>query len=295
VNATRLPLAARHASALLACAGLLGCVQATRAVPATAVSGEAMDDDAAQDLYDQHRHHHQGGVTMFIALSLDTLGLPPERKSAVAKIQSELFAKMEPARVDEQEVLTALAEGIAAGAIDKAKVDAAIARVESASALTHDATAAALNELHGVLTPAERRALVDKVRAHWAVFDATATGRPSNRIDALAQDLGLSPAQVARIGASYEAMMSAAVPAVGPAQVEAHLERLSAFREDAFDATKLVGGAAANAHVAQRGAKHMAYFYEAVDPQLTPEQRAKLVVILREHAGHGPNSFAAGH
>jgi Spy/CpxP family protein refolding chaperone len=232
---------------------------------------------------------------MFIALSLDTLGLPPDRKDVVAKIQSELFARMEPARVHEQDVLAALADGIAAGAIDKARVDAAITRVESASGLAHDATAAALNELHEVLTPSERRALVDKVRAHWSVFEDAATGRAPKRTDALAQELGLSPAQIERIGASYDSMMLAEVPTVGPAQVEAHLERLSAFREDVFDAGKLVGGAAANAHVAQRGAKHMAFFYEAVDPQLTPDQRAKLVVILREHAGHGPNSFTAKH
>jgi Spy/CpxP family protein refolding chaperone len=240
-----------------------------------------------------YRHHHQGGVTMFVAISLDSLGLPAERRDVVAKIQSELFAKMEPARMDEQDLLTTLADGIAAGAIDKTKVDAAIARVESSSGRANDATATALDELHRVLTPAERGALVDKVRAHWTVFYKDVAGQGSKRLDALAEDLALSPAQVERIGASYESSMRAEVPAVGPAQVEAHLERLAAFRGETFDAHALVGGAAANAHVAQRGARHMAYFYEAVDPALTPDQRAKLVVILREHATHGPNSFAA--
>jgi Spy/CpxP family protein refolding chaperone len=38
------------------------------------------------------------------------------------------------------------------------------------------------------------------------------------------------------------------------------------------------------------GGAHMAHFIEGVSPVLTPEQRAKFVQQLREHASHNPSS-----
>lgn len=158
--------------ALVGHGALAGCAAgaASGPVPATAASGLTVDDELIDDLNEHHRHHHQGGVTMFIALSLDTLGLPADKQAVVTKIEADSFARMEPARVAEQSVLTALADGIAAGAIDKARVDAAVAQLESASGQVHEATVDALNQLHAALTPPERSALVDKIWAHWAVF-----------------------------------------------------------------------------------------------------------------------------
>ena len=77
---------------------------------------------------------------------------------------------MEPARAAEQSLLATLADGLAGANLDAARVDAAVAQVSAAAAAVHDASADALNELHAVLTPPERGALVDKVEAHWAVW-----------------------------------------------------------------------------------------------------------------------------
>jgi Spy/CpxP family protein refolding chaperone len=287
--------------ALLGSAALSGCAAgaASGPVPATAASSIAVDDDdLTADLNEHHRHHPQGGVTMFIALSLDTLGLPPEQQAVITKIQADLFARMEPARAAGQKVLMALADGIAAGAIDEPRVDAAIAELASASGLVHDATVDALSQLHAALTPPERAALVDKVAANWAVFrqanDEDGKDRRAGHLSELAVDLGLSDDQVDRIGASFHTAMRAA-GALDPAEIDAYLERLGAFRGDGFDPRTLSGGAAANAHVAARGATRMARFYEAVTPVLTPEQRAKLVVLLREHAAHKDEAFIAAH
>jgi Spy/CpxP family protein refolding chaperone len=290
--------------ALMASAALFACAVSSP-VPPTAVSSVGVDDDdgLTADLNDHHRHHHQGGVTMFIALSLDTLGLSPEQKAAVATIQSALFSHMEPARVAEQGLLTALADGIAAGAIDKARVDAALAQMESASEHAHEATADALNQLHAQLTPPQRAALVDKVRAQWAVFrhanaedDPEAKEHPGGRLADLATEIGLSAVQVEKIRMSLQTTTpTAPTAAEDPAETNAHLERLNAFRADTFDAKTLAGGAAANAHIAARGATRMARFYAAVDPALTPEQRPKLAALLREHASHKDAAFVAAH
>jgi Spy/CpxP family protein refolding chaperone len=285
---------------LLGGAALLGCA-ATSPVPATAASGLADDDDRTADLNDYHRHHHQGGVTAFIALSLDTLGLPPEQRAIGAKIQSELFARMAPARAGEQAVLTALADGLAAGAIDKARVDAALAELERASGQVPEATADALNQLHAALTRPQRAALVDKIWAHWAIFQEASEGelvgtvqkgRSAGRLADLATDLGLSADQVAKIGASFHALM---LPTSGLSEsaIDVHLARLAAFGGDTFDARTLSGARDADARVASRGAARMALFYEAAAPLLTPEQRAKLAILLREHATHDDAASAA--
>jgi Spy/CpxP family protein refolding chaperone len=285
----------------MACAGLLGCSMsaASGPVPATAESALTADDDLTSDLYEHHRHHHRGGVTMFIAMSLDSLGLPPERRAAIARIQSDLFTTMAPARAAEQAVLTALADGMAAGAIDKARVDAAIEQLESASGLVHVAAADALDRLHAALTPPERAALVDKVAAHWTVFAQTSAqtervghGYPSAHLAYLARELELTGAQIDKIGASFTRMMAASRATFDPAEVDAHLHRFEAFRADTFSAKTLADGGAVNAHIAARGAIRMARFYEAVDPELTPEQRAKLVVMLRDHATHTDTTAA---
>src|SRR5580658_6163621 len=161
-------------SAVVACAeeGASAPPPATppTASAATAPTASPEDDQSSADLGEHHRHHHHGGVTMFIAMSLDSLGVSKDQAAAIEKIQGDLFAKMEPAHVAEQNVLNVLADGIAAGTIDGAKVDAAIDGVKAASAGLHEATIDALNQLHAALTPEQRAALVDKVEAHWEVW-----------------------------------------------------------------------------------------------------------------------------
>ncbi|MGO9835031.1 MAG: Spy/CpxP family protein refolding chaperone [Polyangiaceae bacterium] len=267
----------------------------TGSVPAVAPTSTQADDEAATDVVEHHRHHHHGGVTMFIAMSLDTLGVDPAQRAAVEKIQAELRAKMEPARVAEQNVLTILADGIAAGTIDTAKVDAAIAQVTSATGGLHDATADALNQLHAVLTPEQRAALVDKVQAHWAIWrhangeeQATPGGSPGGEhLGMLAKELGLSPDQIEKVRANMSAAVAGSRVRPDPQAVEAHMQAFAAaFKSDAFDAKSLTTASAASSHLASWGATRMAHFFESVNPVLTPDQRAKLSQELREHLNH---------
>ncbi len=147
---------------------------ATEAPPEVAPAGteavEDEDDEPTADLREHHRHHHHGGFAMFIAMSLDALGTTPDQTAAIAKIQADMRAKMQPARDAEKGVLTVLADGVAAGKVDKKKVDAAIGKVTAAAAGLHAAVADSLNELHGVLTPSQRTALIEKVEAHFDVW-----------------------------------------------------------------------------------------------------------------------------
>ncbi len=210
--------------------------------PATAVAPNPADDDVAEGLMEHHRNHHHGGVTLFIAMSLDTLGVSPEQEAAVERIRKDLHAKMEPARAAEQSVMATLADGLAAGTIDTAKVDAAVGQTTAAAAASHDASADALNELHSVLTSAQRGALVDKVEAHWAVWqkanaEETATARPEGgHLATLAADLALTEDQVDKIRANLAEGMKA-VPRLDP-QRSRHTSAPSATRSAARRSTR---------------------------------------------------------
>ena len=284
----------------MATTGLTACAGASSATtPALAPTSTQADDDAAADVTEHHRHHHHGGVTMFIAMSLDTLAASPEQRAAIERIQGDLFQEMEPARAAEATVLQTLADGIAAGTIDAAKVNAALAQLTAASSSLHEAAAEALNQLHAVLTPEERAALVDKVEAHWAIWQqangdeapASAGGPPSGgHLQALTAELGLTPDQIEKIRANESAAAKESPVKPDPQKIEAHLQAFgAAFRGDTFDARSLSTGAGANAHLASWGATRMAIFFESVSPVLTPDQRAKLAERVREHAEHREN------
>jgi Spy/CpxP family protein refolding chaperone len=268
---------------------------ATSAQPATATTATTAaspeDDESAADLGEHHRHHHHGGVTMFIAMSLDSLGVSPEQEKAIEKIQGDLFAKMEPAHAAEQNVLNVLADGIAAGKIDDAKVEAAIEGVKAASTGLQEASIESLNQLHAALTPEQRAALADKVAAHWEVWkqsnaqDEKADSAHPGQVEWLANDLKLGPDQVDKIRATFAEKVKNNPQKFDSAQVDAHIQEFgTAFKAATFDAKTLPHAVFAQQHLAVWGTRRMAHFYEAIDPLLTPEQRGKLSATLKAHA-----------
>jgi Spy/CpxP family protein refolding chaperone len=247
------------------------------------------EDESAAELKEHHRHHHHGGFPMFVAMSLDSLGTTPEQNAAITKIQADLHAKMQPAHDAEKNVLLVLADGVATGNIDKAKVDAAVVQVSSAAAGVHDAVVDSMNQLHETLTPAQRIALVDKLEAHYKVWhkvNEEGGGEPGGHgghLAALAKELSLSPDQVEKVRAAL-GTPSAHYDA---AEAEAHLKAFgSAFEGATFDAKTLSTGGLANTHMASFGVTRMVRLYEALTPVLTADQRAKLADMLRKHANY---------
>jgi Spy/CpxP family protein refolding chaperone len=287
---------------LVACAGGAESAPPPSSPTSAVVADEG--EDVAADLNTHHRHHHHGGVTMFIAMSLESLGVSPEQKAAIEKIQSDLYAKMEPSRLAEQNVANVIAEGIAAGGADPTKVEAALSAVSAAASALHDATTDALNQLHDKLTPEQRVALMDKVEANWEVWrtsnaaqeqpgqdlnhDGKVSPSEQSHLERLAKEIDLTPDQVATAQASFAAKAQAAPVKFDPAQVEAHVQELvAAFEAATFDAKTLARRAAAHTLMADYGARRMASFYLAVDPVLTPPQRVKLSAMIKEHAQLG--------
>jgi Spy/CpxP family protein refolding chaperone len=262
---------------------------APASAPAEQVAEETpADQEATAGLRAHHRHNHHGGLAMFVALSLDTLGSDDAKRPKIEKLQADLRQAMKPAREAEKGLQTALADGIAAGKIDQAKLDAAMAKSTSAAEGVHAATGQALNQLHALLSPEERAQLVDKVKAHAEVWrnvnhDRTPGGPgKGGRLAELTSDVGLTPDQVEKIGG---ALKSSAQGVRGHFREKA-MKRLEAFEAafvaDKFEADTLKSGSGDDSHLAAHGSKRMVHFYQTALPLLTAEQRAKLAGHLRE-------------
>ncbi len=251
------------------------------------------EDESTADLAEHHRHHHQGGFAMFIAMSLDLLNVSPDQTTAIVKIRNDMRVKMQPARDAEKVVLLTLANGIAAGKIDQPTVDAAIAQVTTAGGI-HDTVVDSLNELHATLTPPQRAALVDKVEAHFEVWHrtnalneaATRDGRVVGRLARLSNELALSPEQVEAIRANL-ASSEITGRQFDRGEAEVHIKAFSAaFASDDFDTRMIANSGPLNAHMATWGITRTVGFYQAVMPALTPEQRTKLADSVRHHANY---------
>jgi Spy/CpxP family protein refolding chaperone len=264
--------------------------------PAMDPAATAADEKAAAELKEHHRHHHQGGITQFIAMSLDTLGADEAKRPQIEKLQHDLHRCLAPAGKTERRVLSTIADGVAAGAVDAKKVDAAIDRLGKASADTQPCSVKALNELHALLSPAERQALADKVQAHWQVwrqvnYEAAAGGREKGGgLAELTRELSLTSDQVEKVSDGLRSALPPSTAKFDPKKGEAHLQAFaSAFSAEDFDAAAITANA--NGHLATNGAKRMAAFYETVTPLLTAEQRATLAGHLREHSGQQPSGI----
>ncbi|HLK38384.1 MAG TPA: hypothetical protein VKU41_16590 [Polyangiaceae bacterium] len=247
---------------------------------------------------DELRRHHHGGVMGLLVMSLKDLDLSADQKATVDKIKADLVTKMDPARAAGKDFTNLLADGVAAGKLDRAKDDAAVAKVTAQAQAVHDAAATALNQLHDALNADQRAKLVDAIQAHWEKWKAAQGTEESDdkenhagHLLGIIRELGLSQDQAQKIKTAFHDKMKPA-PGAPPAanvhkEVEDHMQAFAtAFKADKFDAKKLTGAKAAAGHMAKWGAARMARFLEIAVPVLTPDQRTKLAGILREHTGH---------
>lgn len=257
---------------------------------ANADAEAAQDELVADELHSHHRHHH-AGFAGFVMAAVETLGISPDQQTAIDGFRKDFRVKMKPLREANRAVLQLLADGVAAGNIDKAKVDAAITQAGTAATAVQPALPTLLDQLHGVLRPEERAALVDKVDAHFAAWkdanDKTADG--SKHIRRVAKELSLTTDQVDKLRAALSAAKDTSKP-FDPAATEAYQKAFdAAFAADTFDAKKLPAAGPGSASMVSWGTGRMASFYEALTPILTAAQRSTLADKLRQQAA-GPES-----
>jgi Spy/CpxP family protein refolding chaperone len=149
----------------------------------------------------------------------------------------------------------------------------------------HNANMDALNQLHSILSPAERAALIEKVRAHWEVWRRVNADDDQGHLQHLTRGLDLNQDQVNRIA---QALQANAPQRHDPSMVESHVQAFeTAFAGDNFDARSMPMGGGDRSRV---GAplQRMVHFYVVVTPILTPEQRTALAGRLRDRANDVP-------
>jgi Spy/CpxP family protein refolding chaperone len=253
-----------------------------------ASAARAEEDPASEEVRDHHRHHHQGGVTWLVALSLDTLDADPQKQTQVQQIQSSLREQMTPARDAERNLLSALADGVASGNVSQPRVSSSLDNLEAATILVHEKSLDTINQLHALLSPEERQAVAEKVRAHWEVWrkvnadEDYGSKEMDSHLTRMAEALQMTPDQVDRISAQLK---SNAPPKPDPAASQDRMEAFAtAFASDKFDARTLGANDAQRGRFAHSGAARMVRFYEIATPVLTPDQRSKLADHLRDRA-----------
>jgi Spy/CpxP family protein refolding chaperone len=290
--------AAASASAAPATSGSAAAAASGSASPAASAEPSEEDKKKLADENDQlnleleshHRHNHAGFAGLVMD-AVETLGVTADQEATIDKIKGEFHKKMKPVREANKAVINLLADGVAAGKIDTAKVDAAVAKATADSTAAHGATDDLLNDLHKALKPEQRVALVDKLDAQWAVWkeanagvQAVDNGKPDGHLTHLAKELSLTDDQVAKVKASLDGAKDAKKP-FDTAAADTHFKEFSAaFGAEGFDAKKLAAATAEGPHLVQWGAARMARFYEALTPVLTPDQRTKVADKLRQRA-----------
>jgi hypothetical protein len=155
---------------LLAALGSSACVASTAANRPQTTAAEPTEDQAAGELRDHHRHHHRGGVLQFVAMGLDTLGPDDTRRPQIERLQRDMHVCMAPTSGIHRRLLTAIAEGVAAGAVDAMKFEPIVGDLDTTAAAIQVCGVDSQNRLHALLSPVEREDLVDKVLAHWEVW-----------------------------------------------------------------------------------------------------------------------------
>jgi Spy/CpxP family protein refolding chaperone len=258
-----------------------GAALAQQTAPAAAQPGQASQPGAMG---------HRPGL-LREALELDSL--TADQRATIEALVAQRRAAAAPVRAADAQLLTVLAQQVEQASIDPATLAPSLGAEETAATAESAVERDAINRLHGVLTPAQRGALVDRVladHAHWGGGEhgrAHDGGAPDEghgfgpRGRAWAAKLGLTADQKAQIAASLRASRQADGGARGQwrAQRSERRQALEAFRGDSFDASALV-------HVEHRG-ERAERLTAATVPVLSAAQRAILASALRARASHG--------
>ena len=188
-----------------------------------------------------------------------------------------------------REMHTTMVDGIKAGKIDAAAVKKHTDELEKQAQARREREAEALNNLHSLLDPAQRKTVVEKVRSRQvdAPKRPDRPDRPKPSLERWTKDLGLDAEQEKKIQAVMEKRKP---PARDPEARKKQTETLlAAFEKDSFDAKTLELGQP------PRKMSDMAAHMNEVLAILTPAQREKLAASLQRGPGMGrPHPGALG-
>ncbi len=263
----------RYARKIVTCASIISAV-------ALVPVGAALAQQAT-GAHQEHRHPHRSGL-LGGALKLDSL--TPDQRTAIEALKVQRHAAAASVRAADAQVLTLLAQEIEQGSVDTQALAPALGAEHSAATTERAADEGALNQLHALLTPAQRGKLVDRMEesSQGAMSQSGDAGHGKSGM--WGAKLGLTAQQKAQIATNLSAERAdGAADGANHAHPGALREQaLETFRGDSFDASALV-------RIEHRGdrAETMA---RAIVPVLSPAQRATFASGLRARATHESHS-----
>jgi Spy/CpxP family protein refolding chaperone len=274
------------------------------AAPAPTPSAAATQPPAGAMEAKHPRMGHHAGMAGPLMMSLESVELKPDQKAVVQGIENDLEKLGEKPQEAGRALAVDLADGVAAGKLNRAKTDADVRSIAKAVEGIEPGIQDAANRLHKTLDPAQRKKLVETMRArgqemhgmhehgmagHGAAPEKHGAGghAEGGPLGKLGEALALTAEQREKLKAKLETQFKAKEPAMKDQKAAAmkHMSAIGdAFEKDQFDAKK-VGLATKAPDMAKMMANQRIAFVEAVLAVLTPEQRPKFAAHIREHAG----------
>lgn len=250
------------------------------------------------------------GPVRFVGSALGEVALRPEQRAKLETILKDAETRHASGLGARTELMTALADQVERGSIDRAALAPKIEAVRAGALQVRPQDLAALDEVHAVLDKEQRAAFVDALESKFKEgFRHGHKGRHGKQGEAkgdhagmagpwhlkqLAEDLKLTDAQKDSIKEKLHALHEAEGKEKdkegkhdrrgGFARMRQAKQALESFKNDDFKAQSL----AALAPPADGSrAEHMLKAAEAVLPVLTPEQRKIAADRLRAFAARG--------
>jgi Spy/CpxP family protein refolding chaperone len=217
------------------------------------------------------RHHrdHRGGL-LGAAQKLDSI--TAEQRASIEQLVAQRKTASVPVRQADAQVLTVLAQQVEQAKIDPQGLAPSLSAEQSAAAAETTVDRDTLNQLHSILSAAQRSQLVDRIEAARTKHEQAEQHEGAK--ERFGFGLGLTPEQQTQIRAN----LGGEAGPNGSAVKESRASMLGAFRGDSFDASAFV-----NARIP---GQHMERLAEAMVPVLSPSQRATFASHLRMRAQH---------
>jgi hypothetical protein len=283
--------------------GVMAAVAATPACSGQGegpVSTEATEGEPAEPsagaLTEAEEAGEPGGKLLqkMLRESLRQANLRPDQQVAVREIQQDVRAKTRTAREARRALVLTVADGVAVGAVDDAKVGAGLDVLVREVELAKPVLQEGLNRLHRTLDPTQREAVVRALesqlrsRRDWVQGRGGLRGVVAMRLGRLATALELTPEQksVLRERLRTEFHQGGGLQDKRGEHVVRLQEVGAAFVTPGFDARRLDLGKDAP-ELTRKVTTRLVELTKVVATELTPAQREKLARLIRERAAAG--------
>jgi Spy/CpxP family protein refolding chaperone len=216
-----------------------------------------------------------------MADALGDVPLTDPQRAAIEKLAAEVEQRHADSRAARRAMLLAVAAQVEAGQVSRSALQPLVDAFATALERARPADRASFEQLHTILTPAQRTAFVDALDARMA--EHAGAVRDKHSLKQWAEELELSDDQKAQI---KDALRGQVHGNDHPAWAEArqtHAKVMAAFKQDRFvmdEVAPLPDGVARARHVAE----YFLRMAEAAVPILTPQQRALAAQKLRARA-----------